>query len=181
MASQSTSPAWLERPILKDPAKLLTIENLLVALIIILAILSRFTMLGERVMSHYEVNHVVPSYDLYQGRGYHHDPVTHGPFQFHIVALSYFLFGDSDFSSRIPAATFSVAAIIFLLFAYRRYLGRSGALIAGALFLISPFMLFYGRYTRNEGYIELIGVALLYGILRYLEKGDRAGMFLVTL
>ena len=86
-------------------------------------------------MSHDEVNHVVPSYDLYQGRGYRHDPVTHGPFQFHIVALSYFLFGDNDFSSRIPAATFSVAAIAFVLFAFRRYLGRSGALIAGLLVL----------------------------------------------
>jgi predicted membrane-bound mannosyltransferase/DNA-binding beta-propeller fold protein YncE len=181
MASQSTFPAWLERPVLKDSAKLFTIENLLIAVIIILAIFSRFTLLGERVMSHDEVNHVVPSYDLYQGRGYRHDPVTHGPFQFHIVALSYFLFGDSDFTSRVPAATFSVAAIIFLVFAFRRYLGRTGALIAGTLFLISPYLLFYGRYTRNEGFIELIAVVLLYGILRYMEKGDRVGMFLVTL
>ena len=147
----------------------------------ILAVLSRFVSLGDRVMSHDEVNHVVPSYDLFQGRGYRHDPVTHGPFQFHVVALSYFLFGDNDFTSRIPAATFSVAAIAFLLFGFRRYLGRSGALIAGALYLISPYILFYGRYTRNEGFIELIGVVLLYGILRYLEKGDPVGMFLVTL
>lgn len=181
MTSKITSPAWLERPVLKDPAKFLTFENLIVVVILVLAILSRFVMLGERVMSHDEVNHVVPSYDLYQGRGYRHDPVTHGPFQFHIVALSYFLFGDNDFSSRVPAATFSVAAVAFVLFAFRRYLGRSGALIAGLLFLISPFMMFYGRYTRNEGYIELLGVALLYGILRYLEKGERWAMFLVTL
>ncbi len=181
MAYPSTSPAWLDRPVFKDPAKIFTLENLLVAIILILAILSRFPMHGERVMSHDEVNHVVPSYDLYQGRGYRHDPVTHGPFQFHIVALSYFLFGDNDFTSRVPAATFSVAAIAFIILGYRRYLGRSGALIAGALYLISPYIMFYGRYTRNEGFIELIGVVLLYGILRYLEKGDQVGMFLVTL
>jgi predicted membrane-bound mannosyltransferase/DNA-binding beta-propeller fold protein YncE len=181
MASQSTSPAWLEKPIFQDLPKIFTIENLLVAIILVLAVVSRFAMLGERVMSHDEVNHVVPSYDLYQGRGYRHDPVTHGPFQFHVVALSYFLFGDSDFSSRIPAATFSVAAIAFVLFAYRRYLGRSGALIAGLFFLISPYILFYGRYTRNEAFIELIAVALLYGILRFIEKGDRVSMFMVTI
>lgn len=181
MAYQRTSPAWLERPVLKDPSKLFTFENMLVLLILVLAIVSRFAMLGERVMSHDEVNHVVPSYDLFQGRSYRHDPVTHGPFQFHVVALSYFLFGDSDFSSRIPAAVFSVAAVAFVLLAYRRYLGRSGALIGGLLFLISPYMLFYGRYTRNEAFIELLGVVLLYGILRYLEKGDRLAIFLVTL
>lgn len=181
MAYSSTSPAWLERPVFKDTAKILTIENLLIAAILILAVLSRFTALGDRVMSHDEVNHVVPSYDLYQGRVYRHDPVTHGPFQFHVVALSYFLFGDNDFTSRVPAATFSVAAVAFLIFGYRRYLGRAGALIAGALYLISPYILFYGRYTRNEAFIELIGVVFLYGILRYMEKGDQAGMVLVTL
>lgn len=181
MATHTPSPAWLDRPIIGDPRKFFTLQNLLIALVIAFAILSRFAMLGERVMSHDEVNHVVPSYDLYQGKGYRHDPVTHGPFQFHVVALSYFMFGDNDFTSRIPAATFSVAAIVFLIFAFRRYLGRTGALIAGFLFLISPYMLFYGRYTRNEAFIELIGVVLLYGMLRYLETGDRLSMFLVTL
>ena len=63
------------------------------------------TLLGERVMSHDEVNHVWPSYDFFKGKGYAHNPVTHGPFQFHVVALSYFLFGDNDFPSRIPAAS----------------------------------------------------------------------------
>lgn len=181
MSSQSTSPAWLDRPILNDPARFFTVQNALLILILILAVLSRFIGLGDRVMSHDEVNHVVPSYSLYQGNGYRHDPVTHGPFQFHVVALSYFLFGDSDYSSRVPAAAFSVAAILFIIIAFRRYLGRSGAIIAGVLFLISPYMLFYGRYTRNEAFIELIGVVTLYGMLRYLEKGDRVAMFLVTI
>ncbi len=176
----TTTSSWLDRGIFKDPAKVFRIENVLIVIILLAAILSRFIILGERVMSHDEVNHVVPSYELYQGRGYRHDPVTHGPFQFHVVALSYFLFGDNDFSSRIPAALFSVGAVAFLIFAFRRYLGRSGAIIAGLLFTISPYMMFYGRYTRNEGFIELVGVALLYGILRYLEKGDRFSMFLVT-
>ncbi|MBE0699926.1 MAG: TIGR03663 family protein, partial [Anaerolineaceae bacterium] len=179
--NNSSSTSWLDKGIFPDPAKIFRIENILIFIILLMAILSRFVLLGERVMSHDEVNHVVPSYELYQGRGYRHDPVTHGPFQFHIVALSYFLFGDSDTSSRIPAALFSVAAVGFLVFAFRRYLGRSGAIIAGLLFTISPYMMFYGRYTRNEGFIELIGVVLLYGILRYLEKGDRTSMFLVTI
>lgn len=132
-------------------------------------------------MSHDETNHVVPSWELYQGRGYRHDPVTHGPFQFHIIALSYFLLGDSDFSSRVPAALFSTAAVAFVLFGYRRYLGRVGSIIAGFLFLISPFMMFYGRYTRNEGFIELFGVVMIYALLRYLDKGQRSTLILVTL
>ncbi len=180
MVSHNTSSSWLNRPILIDTAKLFTWENLIIFLILALAIVSRFALLGERVMSHDEVNHVVPSYELYQGHGYTHDPVTHGPFQFHAIALSYFLFGDSDFTSRVPAALFSVSAVAFVLFAFRRYLGHTGALIAGLLFLISPFLLFYGRYTRNEAFIELVGVVMIYAILRYLERGDRFSLFLLT-
>ncbi|HWQ46527.1 MAG TPA: flippase activity-associated protein Agl23 [Longilinea sp.] len=179
MIQTDQTPTILDKPVSQYLPKF-NLETLLAILIIVAAIVSRFAMLGERVMAHDEVNHVVPSYELYTGSGYHHDPMTHGPFQFHIIALTYFLFGDNDFTSRIPAAVFSISAIIFVLFGYRRYLGRTGALIAGLLFLISPFMLFYGRYARNEGFIEFIGVMLIYGALRYMDKGDKVALFLVT-
>lgn len=170
---------WLDCPVIKAfPG--FSREKLIITLIIILAILSRFLLLGNRVMSHDEVNHVVPAYNLYKGMGYAHDPVTHGPFQFHVLALAYFLFGDNDFASRVPAALFSVAAIIFVIFAFKRYLGRIGALIGGVLFLISPFLLFYGRYTRNEGFIELFAVMTLYGLLRYFEKRDHFSLYLIA-
>lgn len=172
-------PSWLDRPI-TPLIKKFNYEVVIIALILILAVFSRFYNLGLRTMAHDEVNHVVPSYSLYSGDGFVHDPVTHGVFQMHIVALTYFIFGDSDFTSRLPAAIFSIAAIIFVIFGFRKYLGRNGALIAGFLFLISPFMLFYGRYTRNEGFIELFGVVQLYAMLRYLDKGDKLSLYLLT-
>lgn len=171
--------SWLDRP-LSSILPRLNIRTGIILLIMVLAVVSRFAILGERTMSHDEVNHVVPSFDLSQGRGYRQDPVTHGPLQFHLIALTYYLFGDSDFTSRVPAALFSVAAIAFVMVGFKRYLGNTGSLIAGILFLISPYMTFYGRYVRNEGLIELFGVVLLYGILRYLEKGDKLSLFLVT-
>jgi sugar lactone lactonase YvrE/4-amino-4-deoxy-L-arabinose transferase-like glycosyltransferase len=179
MSTAEKSTSLLDQPISRFLPKF-NIEMLLVVFIILMAVVSRFYALGDRTMAHDEVNHVVPSYSLYQGNGYQHDPVTHGPFQFHIIALTFFLIGDNDFSARTPAALFSIAAIIFVLFAYRRYLGHTGALIAGFLFLISPYMLFYGRYVRNEGFIELFAVVMLYAVLRYLEKGDKFSLYLLV-
>lgn len=179
MYAENSQTTWLDRPLFKANSSI-RIETLLSVLIIIITLISRFSILGERVMSHDEVNHVVPSWELYAGKGYVHTPVTHGPFQFHIVALTYFLLGDNDFTSRIPAASFSAAAVVFVLFAFRRYLGKTGAILAALFFLISPFMLFYGRYTRNEGFIELFGVVMLYAVLRYMEKGDKLSLFLLT-
>jgi DNA-binding beta-propeller fold protein YncE/4-amino-4-deoxy-L-arabinose transferase-like glycosyltransferase len=171
--------SWLERPI-STWLPLLNFRNILIALILILAVASRFYNVDLRVMSHDEVNHVVPSFDLFSGRGYRHDPVTHGPMQFHLVALSYFMLGDNDFSSRLPSVLFSIATVAFVIFGYRRYLGKNGAIIGGFLFLISPFMLFYGRYTRNESFVAFFGVVMIYAILNYLEKGRKGTLLLLT-
>ena len=180
MKKISKHSSWLEQPLAPFLSKI-TVEHILIVLIILITVLSRFYNLDLRVMSHDETNHVVPSYDLYMGRGYRHDPVTHGPFQFHIVALTYFLLGDNDFTSRVPAALFSTAAVAFVLIFYRRYLGKVGGILAGIFFMISPYMLFYGRYTRNEAFIMLFGVAMLYSVLRYLEDGKNKWLYLLTL
>jgi uncharacterized protein (TIGR03663 family) len=158
----------------------LNIETLLVVLLITTAIISRFTDLGARVISHDENNHFVPSYSLYSGNGFQYDPMSHGPLQFHMMALSFALFGDTDFTGRIPAALLNVVTILIAVFAFRRYLGRTGALVAGALIIVSPLMLFYARYARNESYIVLWGILTLYAILRYLERGETWILFLFT-
>jgi predicted membrane-bound mannosyltransferase/sugar lactone lactonase YvrE len=164
-----TKTNWLERPI--HPAlPAITTEVVLFAGIIFLAIITRFYDLGARVMSHDESLHTYFSWLLYRGQGYQHTPMMHGPWQFHWIALSYFLFGVSDFTARIPAAVFSIATIGVVWY-WRRYLGRAGALITAILLVVSPFMLFYGRYVREDVYTGLSGLIMLYAILRYLESG----------
>ena len=177
-ASQESNSSWLDRrlpPFLTN----INIEKVIFAVIIILAIVSRFYILDARVMSHDEVNHVRPSWELYTGQGYRHDPVTHGPMQFHLVALSYLLLGDNDFTSRLPAALFSIATVM-MMWKYRRYFGRVGALMSGLFMLISPYLLFYGRYTRNEAFVALWGVITIYAVLRYLEEGKDKFLLLLA-
>ncbi len=178
-SNTSEQSGWLDKP-LNSFLPNLNIETGLIILILIAAVFTRFYKVDARVMSHDEVNHVVPSYNLFQGQGYAYDPVTHGPLQFHLIALSYFILGDSDFSARVPAVLFSIATVAVALISFRRFLGRRGAIIAGVLMLISPYMLFYGRYTRNEAFGGLWTVLMIYGALRYLEKGDKTSLYLLT-
>jgi predicted membrane-bound mannosyltransferase/DNA-binding beta-propeller fold protein YncE len=171
--------SWLERPI--HPAlPAITNEIALFAGIMLLAVITRFYNLGARVMSHDESLHTYFSWLLYRGQGYQHTPMMHGPWQFHLIALSYFLFGASDFTARIPAALFSIATV-WMVWYWRHFLGRAGALVAGLLMVISPFMLFYGRYVREDVYAAFSGVLLLYAVLRYFESGARKYLFLVTI
>jgi len=174
----NTPSSWLEQPIF---TKLnLTWEKIIFTVIIIVAIFTRFYMLEPRVMSHDETSHTYFSWLLYKGNGYAHDPVTHGPLQFHLVALSFFLFGDSDTTARIPSVVFSIATVWFAWY-YRRYLGKAGALVAAVLLIISPYMLYYGRYVRNESFVALFGLINIWAILRYLETGRTRYIYWLTL
>ncbi len=179
MTDDQEKRPWLERPLF--PAlPWLTNEILIFVLIVALTILSRFYDLGARAMSHDESLHTYFSWLLYNSGNYQHNPMMHGPLQFHLLSLTYFLFGTTDFTARLPHIISSIL-IVVLLWKWRRYLGRPGTLIASALVLISPYMLYYGRYARNEAFVGLCGVLTLYSILRYLETGKAKYLYLLTL
>ena len=110
----------------------------------LLAIITRFYGLGDRVVSHDESLHTQFSYQYYIGDGYSHSPLMHGPSLFHATAASYWLFGDSDLSSRIPVAILGVLLILLPYF-LRDWLGRKGALFTSFLLLISPYITYYSR------------------------------------
>ncbi len=176
--NNDTKTNWLERPI--HPAfPAVTNEILIFAGVILLALITRFYNLEARVMSHDESLHTYFSWLLYKGQGYQHTPMMHGPFQFHILALTYFIFGVSDLTARIPSVLFSIATV-WMVWYWRRYLGKWGMLVAALLMVVSPYMLYYGRYVRNESYAGFAGIVLLYGILRYLETAEKRYLYFVT-
>ena len=179
MPNVSEKHSWLDHPI-NSIFPALTREFVIFLLICTLLFISRLDSLGARVMSHDENLHVYFSWLYSIGKGYQHTPLMHGPLQFHLLALTYNLLGANDFTARLPHAIASILTVL-LLWKWRRYLGRAGTLVAAGLTLISPFMLYYGRYARNEAFIGLFFVLMLYSILRYLESGKKRYLFLLTI
>ena len=91
-------------------------EVLIAVLILLIALVSRFYDLESRAMTHDESEHTYFSWILAEEGSYHHTPITHGPLQFHILAFTYTIFGDTDATSRFPAAISGVIAIGMLFF-----------------------------------------------------------------
>ena len=152
-------------------------EKAIYLAIFLLAVVSRFWDLGTRAMSHDESLHALYSYYLYSGSGYEHNPMMHGPFLFHANALIYFLFGDTDYTARIVPAIFGVIMVMTPLL-FRRWLGRLGAVIASILLLISPSILYYSRYIRNDIYIT-VWTMLLVAALFHFMRSRKPGWFYV--
>jgi uncharacterized protein (TIGR03663 family) len=161
-----TKSSYLDKPLL-DLLQL-DREKAAYGLILLLAVVSRFWDLGARSISWDECTHALFSYYLYHGQGFTHDPMMHGPFLFHANALVYFLFGDSDYTTRIVPALFGVFLVMSPLL-LRRWLGRLGTLLTSTLLLISPSILYYSRYLRNEVYIALWMVLLTAALFHLLE------------
>jgi uncharacterized protein (TIGR03663 family) len=150
-------------------------EKAIYVLIFLLAVVSRFWDLGARAMSHDESLHALYSYYLYNGSGYIHNPMMHGPFLFHANALIYFLFGDDDFTARIVPALFGIFMVMSPLL-LRRWLGRLGAVITSILLLISPSFLYYSRYIRNDIYIAVWTVLLIAALFHFI-RSHKPGWF----
>ena len=154
-------------------------ERLVFAAILVVAFVSRFAVLAPRVMSHDEISHVYYSYNYYRGLGFQHNPLMHGTFQFHVVALSYFLFGATDATARFPVAISGVIAV-GLVWVFRRWLGRTGTLVAAALMAFSPYMLYYSRYVRNEAFVVVQGLLMVWAVFRYFEDRRARWLYLLS-
>ncbi|HQE18172.1 MAG TPA: TIGR03663 family protein, partial [Aggregatilineales bacterium] len=160
--------------------RLLTINGEVIAytVIFILAVLTRFWDLGVRVMSHDESLHTRYSWNLYRGEGFSHTPLMHGPLLFHMTALSYLLFGDTDFTSRIYPAVVGIIVVMMPVL-MRKWLGKVGALAASFFFLISPLILYYSRYIRHDMPAIFGALIMAVSAWRYIE--GRSFRYLIAL
>lgn len=143
-------------------------EILVFIAIFAFAVFSRFYNLGDRVMSHDESLHTQFSYDLYIKGKFEHTPLMHGPILFHFTALSYYLFGDSDFSARIYAAVVGIMVVMSPLL-FRRWLGRWGTILAMLMLLISPLIMYYSRYIREDMPAIISSILMAASILMYIN------------
>ncbi len=158
---------FLSRPVI--PALNLDWEKTIYLIFIIVAIVTRVWALGDRVMSHDESLHTQFSYQFFDGQGYNHTPLMHGPFLFHITAVAYWLLGDSDFAARLPVAIFGIVLVILPYF-LRDWLGRVGAIFTSFIFLISPFVTYYSRYIRHDVYIIVWAMIVVIATWYYFRE-----------
>lgn len=156
------------------PPVRITVQGTLYAALIVLAVLTRFWDLGSRTLHHDETLHTYYSWLYATGEGYFHNPLMHGPFLFHANAFIYWLFGDSDATSRIMPALFGVILVGLPYFLRGpRHLGQWGALIASTLLLLSPAILYQSRYIRHDIFTVVGSLVLFIGIVRYIERPQR--------
>ena len=140
----------------------------LFAALMLIALVSRIALLDVRPPDHDESVHAWFAYrQVLEYPTYRYDPAFHGPLLYFAISLSFLAFGDSDFSARLPVALFSIIGIFFAL-RFERWIGK-GAYILALFLLVSPSVLYYSRYARDDVIGISSFIAALYLYLRYRE------------
>ena len=89
--------------------------------LLLLGLILRLFQLDYRAVHHDESLHGYFSYRLYTGEEYSHNPLMHGMLLFHLLTASFFIFGDSDFTMRLPMVLVG-SLLIFLPYFLKNYI-----------------------------------------------------------
>jgi 4-amino-4-deoxy-L-arabinose transferase-like glycosyltransferase len=135
--------------------------------------------LDGRAVHYDEAIHLQAAWRLAEGHEFLHSPWMHGPFQVEYTALILWIFGDTDFTARMGYAFFGVA-LVGLPYFLRGHLGNAGALIIGVLLTLSPVMLYFSRFGRNDIIMAFWASALLVLMWRYFHEGKNRYLFLAS-
>jgi uncharacterized protein (TIGR03663 family) len=169
----------------------INIDVLAFGVLILLSVITHLWALGHMALHHDESIHAWTSWRFYVGSGnftcaggrtaasYCYDPIYHGPSLYLLTALSYFLFGDTDATARIPQAVCGIL-LVASAWSLRPYFGRWGALVAGVLLAFSPSLLYYTRFARHDGLMILWTFWMVIGFFRFLDTGRGRYLYLLA-
>lgn len=166
--------AWLRA---ETPLGLSRWQVLVFVAVIIFVLFTRFWDLGTRALHHDESMHARFSWDIYRSFNYRYNPLLHGPFQFYFTAFMFFLFGVSDAVARFGPALFGVLSVL-LVYPLKPYLGRNGMVLAAILMAVSPPLLYFSRFARNDIYVVAWTMLIVLALFGWLHTRDRWYIYL---
>lgn len=152
---------------------------LIFGIIILFTVFTRLYDLHDKPLHHDESIHADFALKVYTGKLYSYDPTYHGPFLYYANALIYYLFGVTDFTSRMIPALFGIMLVI-LIYGLREEIGMSGVLAASSLVALSPTFTYFSRFLRNDIYIVTFMLAGIILFMRYRKTEKPRYLYLFS-
>lgn len=135
------------------------------SLLIVFGLLLRWTMLDMRPYHHDESLHGMYGryfYDFPNSNFYKYDPMLHGPMLYNCMRFIYAMFGDSLWAARTPVCLMGTL-FMFVPFLYRAHLKRSTLLVLTGAVALSPTLIYWSRFLREDFWVVSGMLFALYG------------------
>lgn len=140
----------------------------LAIVVVIIAVIFRFYNLTLPPLFFDESIHATILKSLFSGN-YRYDPAYHGPLLYYTLYIPVKVLGESELSLRLFPAVVGVFASLTPLL-YRRYIGFEAASISAILLAVSPVIVNYSRFCREDITQLFLTALFVYFIFRYLEE-----------
>ena len=157
----------------------LRLEWAIYTCILVIAILLRSYELSSRAMHHDESLHAYYSWELFQGAGLIHNPMLHGPLQMELTSFIFFIFGDTDATSRL-LYVIAGSILVILPFLLRDLLGKYGAISVSLLLALSPTMVYFSRFARNDILMGAFAFGIVIAMWKYLLYGHKRYLYIMS-
>ena len=92
----------------------------------------------------------------------------------------YLLFGVNETYHRLVSVLFSLGSIIFIFLIAKKYMGFFGALLAGIIFALLPFNVFFSRTTLPEPTFVFFALGMIYFAGRWISE-EKKYLLMVSL
>lgn len=128
---------------------------------------ARPVMHDESMFAYYTASHLVRGFD------YQYLPILHGPAMLWIQAVVFHVFGVSEYTMRLGAALLGIGGA-FWLWRMRRWLGDAGFLLAFAFYAVSPMLMYYQRFFRNDPLFVFASLWIIVSMLEWARTRSSA-------
>ena len=91
------------------------------------------------------------------------------PLQPALMAIVYHFVGVQDIVGRLITIAFSMGSIVFMYWLAKFFLPEKGALIATAIYALTPMSIYFGRAVFPEALLLFFSLGALYYLLRWSE------------
>lgn len=137
--------------------------------VVVLGVVLRLSMLGSRPLHHDESLDAWFSWQVLTGTFDGYDPVYHGPLRFHLTAALFWLLGSSATVARLSAAL-AGAAVVALIWRWRDDLGAVGTVVAMGLAAVSPTLLYFARFGREDSLFLALTAATVSVLIDFVRR-----------
>ena len=155
------------------------IEYSLYLFLLIVSLAVRLHQLGGKAMHHDESLHSFYAWLFSENFTLVHNPMMHGPLQMELTGILFWLFGDSDFTARLLYALIGTA-LIFTPLLFRDALGKIGTILVSTMLCISPTMVYFSRFARNDILMAFFTILIFTCLWKYKHTGKSKYLYLCS-
>src|SRR5690349_9950973 len=154
-------------------ARWLTLERLLYGILVLLAIGMRFVALGEQPLNTLEVANAWPAWLTAWAVHAPNTPTPTSPLLYSLHTILFWITGGSDALARCLPALAGVA-VVWLIWYWREWLGRTTALFAAFLLAVDPWQVAFSRLADGAILSVALGLLTLIGLTHWLQLSPAA-------